>query len=103
MRAHNGKAPVVAIEAPVAVRQTIRVGWLLRLPYPLRNALGRWRALVTMILGVGIALSIGMTLLAVISAGDTPGVIQNARAVLAQVRGWPEVQVAIGVRAAPRR
>ena len=79
-----------------------------------------------MIVGVGIALSIGMTLLAVISAemdvltgdyarsgfgvyaatqggkivailpGDTPGTIQNARAVLAQVRAWPEVQSAIG-------
>jgi lipoprotein-releasing system permease protein len=117
---------VVAIDAPVAVRQTIHVGWLLRLPYPLRNALGRWRALLSMIVGVGIALSIGMTLLAVISAemdlftgdytrsgiglyvatqggklivilpGDTPGVIQNARAVLAQIRGWPEVQTATG-------
>ena len=79
-----------------------------------------------MILGVGIALSIGMTLLAVISAemdiltgdyersgvglyvatqggtivarlpGDTPGSIQNARSVIAQVRGWPETQAAIG-------
>src|SRR5260370_34429144 len=62
-------AAVVAIEIPIAVRQTIHVGWLLRLPYPLRNALGRWRALLSMILGVGIALSIGMTLLAVVSAG----------------------------------
>ena len=59
---------MVAIEAPVAARQSTHVGWLLRLPYPLRNALGRWRSLVSMVLGVGIALSIGMTLLAVISA-----------------------------------
>src|ERR687886_1569944 len=44
------------------------VAWVLRLPYPLRNALGRWRALLSMILGVGIALSIGMTILGVISA-----------------------------------
>jgi ABC-type antimicrobial peptide transport system permease subunit len=117
---------MVAIDTPIAVRQTIHVGWLLRLPYPLRNAVGRWRALLSMILGVGIALSIGMTLLAVISAemdlltgdyersgigiyvatqggtlvarlpGDTAGTIPNARAVLAQVRGWPEVQGAIG-------
>src|SRR5919204_82623 len=122
---HNAAA-VVAIEAPIAARQSVRVGWLLRLPYPLRNALGRWRTLISMIVGVGIALSIGMTLLAVISAemdvltgdyarsgfgvyaatqggkivailpGDTPGTIQNARAVLAQVRAWPEVQSAIG-------
>ena len=62
---------MVAVDFPVAVRQTIHVGWLLRLPYPLRNALGRWRALLSMILGVGIALSIGMTLLAVISADCT--------------------------------
>src|ERR671932_492997 len=64
---HNATA-VVAIEAPIAARQSIQVGWLLRLPYPVRNALGRWRTLVSMILGVGIALSIGMTFLAVISA-----------------------------------
>lgn len=118
--------PVVAIEAPIGVTQTTQLGWLPRLPYPLRNALGRWRTLVSMVLGVGIALSIGMTLLAVISAemdlfagaytrsgiglyvateggklvavlpGDTPGSIQNARAVIAQVRAWPEVQGAIG-------
>ena len=59
---------MVAIEAPIGARQSTRVGWLLRLPYPVRNALGRWRTLLSMILGVGIALSIGMTLLAVISA-----------------------------------
>jgi ABC-type antimicrobial peptide transport system permease subunit len=97
-----------------------------RLPYPLRNALGRWRSLLTMMLGVGIALSIGMTILGVISAemdlltgdyarsgisvyvatqggkivarlaGDTPGTIRSASTLLAQVRGWPEVRTAIG-------
>src|SRR5919199_950103 len=122
---HNATA-VVAIEAPIAARQSIQVGWLLRLPYPLRNALGRWRTLVSMVLGVGIALSIGMTPLAVISAemdiitgdytrsgiglyvatqggkivailpGDRPGSIQNARATIARIRGWPEVHSAIG-------
>ena len=122
---HNASA-VVAIEAPIAARQSIQVGWLLRLPYPLRNALGRWRTLVSMVLGVGIALSIGMTPLAVISAemdiitgdytrsgiglyvatqggkivailpGDRPGSIQNARATIARIRSWPEVQSAIG-------
>jgi ABC-type antimicrobial peptide transport system permease subunit len=79
-----------------------------------------------MILGVGIALSIGMTILAVISAemdlltgdyersgvgvyvavqggkivarlaGDTPGTIPAASTVIAEVRGWPEVRGAIG-------
>ena len=33
-----------------------------------RNALGRWRSLISMMIGVGIALSIGMTILGVISA-----------------------------------
>lgn len=79
-----------------------------------------------MILGVGIALSVGMTILAIISAemdlltgdyersgiglyvatqggtlvtrlpGDTPGTIQNARSVLASLRSWPTVQSAVG-------
>jgi len=100
--------------------------WVQRLPYPVRNALGRWRSLVSMTVGVGIALSIGMTILAIVSAemdlltgdyersgvgvyvatqggklvaelaGDTPGTIQDAHAVLAEVRAWPEVKNAIG-------
>ena len=79
-----------------------------------------------MIVGVAIALSIGMTLLAVISAemdlltgdyarsgiglyvvaqggklvarlaGDTPGTIQNGSTVLAQVKGWAGVDNAVG-------
>ncbi len=113
--------------APLTLPRTApRVAWFHRLPYPLRNALGRWRTLLTMVLGVGIALSIGMTFLAVISAemdiltgdyersgigvyaatqggtlvariaGDTPGSIQNARTVLATIRGWPSTQSAVG-------
>src|SRR3954454_12273809 len=96
------------------------------MPYPLRNALGRWRTLVSMMLGVGIALSVGMTILGVISAemdlltgdyarsgvgvyvstqggkivarlaGDTPGTIREATNVLAEVRAWPETRAAIG-------
>jgi ABC-type antimicrobial peptide transport system permease subunit len=112
---------------PIAVRAEREAPPLrLRLPYPIRNAIGRWRALISMMLGVGIALSIGMTILGVISAemdlltgdyersgvgvyvstqggkivaelaGDTPGTISDASTVLAQVRGWPEVQSAIG-------
>jgi len=103
-----------------------RVGWVARLPYPVRNAVGRWRSLLSMMLGVGIALSIGMTILAVISAemdlltgdyersgvgvyvatqggqivaelaGETPGSIQSASTVLAAARSWPEVQNVIG-------
>jgi ABC-type antimicrobial peptide transport system permease subunit len=102
------------------------VGLTAQLPYPVRNAVGRWRTLLSMMLGVGIALSIGMTILAVISAemdlltgdyersgvsvyvatqggkivaelaGDTPGSIQRASTVMAAVRSWPEVRSAIG-------
>jgi lipoprotein-releasing system permease protein len=101
--------------------------WLLSLPYPVRNAIRRWPSLVGMTVGVGIALSIGMTLLAVISAemdlltgdyqrsgisvytvtqggkliarlaGETPGTIQNGTTILAQIRSWPGVHSAIGV------
>jgi ABC-type lipoprotein release transport system permease subunit len=101
-------------------------GWAGRLPYPVRNVVHRWRTLLSMVVGVGVALSIGMTILAIISAemdvltgdyiqsgvgvyvatqggklvaelaGETPGTIQNARTVLAQTRAWPEVQQAVG-------
>lgn len=101
--------------------------WLLRLPYPVRNVLRRWRGLLGMILGVGIALSIGMTLLAVIQAelllysgdyrtsganlyvvtkggsliailpGDTPGTIKQASHTLAEIRAQPYVRTAFGV------
>ena len=114
------------VVSPAERTQPREVGWVLRLPYPLRNALGRWRTLLSMILGVGIALSIGMTILGVISAemdlltgdyersgialyvatqgghivarlaGETPGTIPNASTVISQVRGWPDVQTAIG-------
>src|SRR5580765_5869458 len=120
-------ASTTAERPPVALERARPTGSLrTRLPYPLRNALGRWRSLLTMMLGVGIALSIGMTILGVISAemdlltgdyersgvgiyvstqggkivarlaGDTPGTIREASNVLAQVRAWPEVQSAIG-------
>src|SRR5207249_9799141 len=56
--------PTLSAKAPIA----FAIGWTLRLPYPLRNAVSRWRTLLSMIVGVGIALSIGMTILAVISA-----------------------------------
>src|SRR4029453_2522962 len=120
-------ATSTAERLPVALERARPTGSLrLRLPYPLRNALGRWRALLSMMLGVGIALSIAMTILCVISAemdlltgdyersgvgvyvstqggkivarlaGDTPGHIRDAGPVRAQVRGWLEVRAAIG-------
>ena len=97
------------------------------LPYPLRNTLGRWHGLLGMIVGVGIALGLGMTMLAVSKAsmdlftadyklsgadlyvvteggtliallpGDTPGTIKHARHVLSQVRGIGDVNEALGI------
>lgn len=105
----------------------IRLTWLLRLPYPIRNVLRRWRGLLGMMLGVGIALGIGMTMLAISSAaielytadfrtsgadlyviqqggtlipvlpGETPGAIKHARHTLSQVRALPAVDAAVGV------
>jgi ABC-type lipoprotein release transport system permease subunit len=87
----------------------------------------RWRGLVGMMVGVGIALGIGMTLLGVsggerelftgdftksganlcvvteggtlvpILPSDTPGTIKHANNVLARVRALPDVQAAIGL------
>ena len=48
--------------------QLFRPGWSAGLPYPVRNVWRRRRGLVGMILGVGIALGLGMTMLAVSQA-----------------------------------
>jgi putative ABC transport system permease protein len=113
--------------ARVATRRArYQVSWILALPYPLRNMLRRWRGMLGMILGVGIALGIGMTMLAVSSAiiaiftadyrrsgadlyvvteggtliallpGDSPGTIDRGRHTLAQIRALPGVSAAIG-------
>jgi putative ABC transport system permease protein len=104
-----------------------RISWSDRLPYPLRDTLRRWREMVGMILGVGIALGIGMTFLGVSRSemeiytadyrrsgfdlyvatqggklvaylpGDTPGTIKQARHALAQIRALPGVDSAIGM------
>jgi ABC-type lipoprotein release transport system permease subunit len=103
------------------------IGPLARLPYPLRNVLRRWRGLVGMIVGVGLALGIGMTMLAVSRAttelltgdyrisqadlyvvthggrvvpvlpGDSPGTIRQGRQLLTRIRGLPHVNAAVGV------
>jgi putative ABC transport system permease protein len=100
---------------------------MMRLPYPVRNVLQRWRGMLGMIVGVGIALSVVMTMLAVSAAqlaiytsdfmrsgtdlyvttqggtlipvlpGDTPGTIKHARNVLSQIRSLPGANAAIGV------
>lgn len=106
---------------------TFSLTWTLGLPYPVRNMLRRWRGMLGMMVGVGIALGIVMTLLAVTKAsmdlytadfyksgvdlyvvthggtlvpvlpGDTPGTIKHARQTLAQVRSIPRVRTALGV------
>jgi ABC-type lipoprotein release transport system permease subunit len=103
-----------------------RPGWSAGLPYPVRNVWRRRRGLLGMIVGVGIALGLGMTMLAVsqasidlftgdyrvssaqlyvtteggkpvpILAGETPGTIEDARHVMAQLRGLPGVTAVLG-------
>jgi ABC-type lipoprotein release transport system permease subunit len=106
-----------------------RVKWTDQLPYPIRDTLRRWREMTGMVLGVGIALGIGMTFLGISRAemelytadyrragadlyittqggkliaylpGDTPGVIKQAGHTLAQVRALPGVNEALGITA----
>ena len=101
--------------------------WTSTLPYPVRNMVRRWRGALGMMIGVGIALGLGMTFLAVNKAsmdlftgdylvsganlyavteggtliallpGDTPGTITHARNVLSQIRGMGDVNEALGV------
>src|SRR3954453_11736191 len=100
---------------------------LLGLPFPMRNLARRWTSLLGMIVGVGIALGVGMTLLAVATASvelyvgdwrisranlyivqqggtlvpilpsDVPGIIPHASSVMAQLRALPQVRAALGV------
>ena len=99
---------------------------LREVPFPVRAVLRRWRSLVGMILGVGLALGLAMTLMATSRAsvdflagdyrrstadlyvhaeggtllpilpGESPGKIRHARNVLTQIRGLPGVQAAVG-------
>lgn len=103
-----------------------RGSWSHDLPFPLRAVLRRWRGLVGMVLGVGMALGLAMTLMATSGAsvdflagdyrrssadlyvhaeggtllpilpGESPGKIQHARNILTQIRGLPGVQAAVG-------
>ena len=103
-----------------------RVAWSDALPYPVRNVWRRRHGLIGMILGVGIALGLGMTMLGVsqasidlftadfrvssadlyvtteggkpipVLAGETPGTIEDARHVMAQLRGLPGVIAVLG-------
>jgi putative ABC transport system permease protein len=93
--------------------------------------LSRWRGMIGMVIGVGIALAIGMTLLGTAKAGidnytidfrrsganlyvvarggtlvpslpsDSPGTMKNARHLLAKIRQLPDVNAALGMASAP--
>lgn len=116
---------------PLPASLAYEVHWTASLPYPLRDALRRWRSLLGMMVGVGIALGIGMTIMAVSASsvelftgdyrksgadlyvttaggkliaylpGDSPGTIKHARNTLAQIRGMGEVKAAIGTMTWP--
>jgi hypothetical protein len=107
-------------------RAKVQPGWLLSLPYPVRNVLRRWRTSLGMVIGVGIALGVGMTGMATSSASielyvadyrvsaadlyvvqnggtlvpilpsDTAGAIKQSRGLIAQTRALPSVQGAVG-------
>ena len=101
--------------------------WNAALPFPVRTVQRRWREAIGMMIGVGIALGIGMTMLGVNAAtieiftreyrlsgadlrviaqggtlipllpGDSPGTIKHASNVLTQIRGMPGVTHAVGI------
>jgi len=121
----------LAGEATATTRQRFRVSWVMALPYPVRNMLRRWSGMLGMVAGVGIALGVSMTMLAmgratvdlftadylrsaadlyVIQEGgtlipilpsDTPGTIRHARNAMAQIRAIPGVGAVVGVTSAP--
>jgi ABC-type lipoprotein release transport system permease subunit len=123
---------VVAIPARGEVRRiAYPVRWPMGLPFPARNLVHRWRGMLGMMLGVGIALGIVMTslgttagsiesysadykrsatalyvvtdggILVPVLPGDSPGTIKNARHVLSQIRGLPGVDAVLGVMSWP--
>ena len=105
--------------------------WLGGLPFPLRAVLRRWRGMIGMVLGVGVALGLGMTIMATsrasvnllagdyrISAadlyayteggnllpllpGESPGKLQHARGTLSQIQNMPGVRAAFGAMTWP--
>ena len=103
-----------------------RPTWLLRVPFPLRSLLRRWRGTLGMMVGVGIALGLGMSLLGTTNAtmdlitrdfwlsaadlyvvqeggtlipiipGESTGTIRHARSVIGRIRSMPSVSNAVG-------
>lgn len=106
---------------------TSTIPWTWNLPYPARSVLARWPGLLAMMLGVGIALGVGMMMLGVSKAsaelltrdyeessadiyvlqsggklipllpGEGPGVMHEARHTLGLVRATPGVRSAVGL------
>jgi ABC-type antimicrobial peptide transport system permease subunit len=126
------------VSAPAA--RAARVGaapfersWLLTLPFPVRRAIRRWRGMVGMVIGVGVALGMVLTLMGLLGTsmgsvigdfplagantyiaveggqliplqrGANPGTIEQATSVLSKVRGLPGVQAAVGALSTPLR
>ena len=99
---------------------------LLEFPFPVRNAVRRWRGMLGMVIGVGFALGLVLTMmgligtsmgqvlgdfgqsganmyvavnggrLVVLKGSDTPGTIDHATAVLSKIRSLPGVRAAVG-------
>ncbi len=102
---------------------------LLAYPFPVRNAVRRWRGMLGMVVGVGLALGMVLTMMGILGtamdaimgdfgqsganvyvvvnggklvqlkAGDNPGTITQASAILSKIRSMPGVQGAVGVLA----
>ncbi|MGE3268766.1 MAG: ABC transporter permease [Chloroflexota bacterium] len=98
--------------------------WAADLPFPLRAVLRRWRGMIGMVLGVGVALGLGMTIMATSQAsinlltgdytnsgadlyvyteggnllpllpGESPGKLQHARGTLSRIQNMPNVRAA---------
>jgi putative ABC transport system permease protein len=123
----------IATRGPVdpALPSSCERSWLHRQPFPVRGVLRRWRRLLGAVIGVGIALGLGMTMMATSQAsidmlvgdfrisganlyvhtecgnlipilpGEVPGKIRHARNVLSQIRGLPGVTQAFGTMTWP--
>ncbi len=102
---------------------------LLTFPFPIRNAVRRWRGMLGMVIGVGLALGMVLTMMGILGTaldaimgdfrqsganvfvvvnggklvqlktGDNPGTIDHASAVLSKIQSMPGVQDAVGVLA----
>lgn len=123
--------PIEPSEVPRRGAEREPLSWLLQVPFPIRNLLRRWRELIGMMVGVGIALAMGMAMLAVSNAtvelftadfrrsgvdyylvtqggslvgilpGEGPGTISRGRQVLERVRALPQVRSALGAISLP--